>query len=70
MSVTVFLIMGISGIMARFLRYSSVITQTYENPNQIHPETRAKGDNDPLDVCEIGERVGYCGQVKQGTNVN
>ncbi|GMF76179.1 unnamed protein product [Aspergillus oryzae] len=28
-------------------------------------ETKAKGDNDPLDVCEIGELVGYPGQVKQ-----
>jgi len=31
----------------------------------MHPETKAKGDNDPLDVCEIGEQVGYIGQVKQ-----
>jgi inorganic pyrophosphatase len=31
----------------------------------VHPETKAKGDNDPLDVCEIGELVGYPGQVKQ-----
>jgi inorganic pyrophosphatase len=31
----------------------------------IHPETKAKGDNDPLDVCEIGELVGYPGQIKQ-----
>ncbi|KAI0596257.1 inorganic pyrophosphatase [Biscogniauxia sp. FL1348] len=39
--------------------------QTWEDPNSIHPETKAKGDNDPLDVCEIGELVGYSGQVKQ-----
>ncbi|KFA72522.1 hypothetical protein S40288_07870 [Stachybotrys chartarum IBT 40288] len=39
--------------------------QTWEDPNAIHPETKAKGDNDPLDVCEIGELVGYTGQVKQ-----
>lgn len=39
--------------------------QTWEDPNVVHPETKAKGDNDPLDVCEIGELVGYCGQVKQ-----
>ncbi|KAI1647855.1 inorganic pyrophosphatase [Daldinia loculata] len=39
--------------------------QTWEDPNSIHPETKAKGDNDPLDVCEIGELVGYVGQVKQ-----
>lgn len=30
-----------------------------------HPETKCKGDNDPLDVCEIGEHVGHVGQVKQ-----
>ncbi|KAF5657309.1 inorganic pyrophosphatase [Fusarium heterosporum] len=39
--------------------------QTWEDPNSVHPETKAKGDNDPLDVCEIGELVGYVGQVKQ-----
>ncbi|EXK48250.1 inorganic pyrophosphatase [Fusarium oxysporum f. sp. lycopersici 4287] len=39
--------------------------QTWEDPNSVHPETKAKGDNDPLDVCEIGELVGYTGQVKQ-----
>ncbi|OJD12080.1 inorganic pyrophosphatase [Blastomyces percursus] len=39
--------------------------RTWEDPNVVHPETKAKGDNDPLDVCEIGELVGYCGQVKQ-----
>ncbi|KZO96433.1 pyrophosphatase-domain-containing protein [Calocera viscosa TUFC12733] len=39
--------------------------QTWEDPNQTHAETKAKGDNDPLDVCEIGEQVGYTGQVKQ-----
>ncbi|KAM5536070.1 hypothetical protein V8D89_010328 [Ganoderma adspersum] len=39
--------------------------QTWEDPQQTHPETKAQGDNDPLDVCEIGEQVGYVGQVKQ-----
>lgn len=39
--------------------------RTWEDPNVVHPETKAKGDNDPLDVCEIGELVGYTGQVKQ-----
>ncbi|ESW95978.1 hypothetical protein KL918_003538 [Ogataea parapolymorpha] len=39
--------------------------QTWEDPTVIHPETRAAGDNDPLDVCEIGEAVSYPGQVKQ-----
>ena len=39
--------------------------KTWEDPQATHPETKAKGDNDPLDVCEIGEQVGYTGQVKQ-----
>ncbi|VEU23210.1 DEKNAAC104333 [Brettanomyces naardenensis] len=39
--------------------------QTWEDPNVVNPETHAAGDNDPLDVCEIGETVGYPGQVKQ-----
>ncbi|KLO20594.1 inorganic diphosphatase [Schizopora paradoxa] len=39
--------------------------QTWEDPTVTHIETKAKGDNDPLDVCEIGEQVGHVGQVKQ-----
>lgn len=39
--------------------------QTWEDPSVTHAETKANGDNDPLDVCEIGEQVGYVGQVKQ-----
>jgi len=39
--------------------------QTWEDPNVVHPETKAKGDNDPLDVCEIGELVGKPGEIKQ-----
>jgi inorganic pyrophosphatase len=39
--------------------------QTWEDPTVVHPDTKAVGDNDPLDVCEIGESVGYPGQVKQ-----
>ena len=39
--------------------------QTWEDPNVLHPETKAKGDNDPLDVCEIGEIVATPGQIKQ-----
>lgn len=39
--------------------------QTWEDPNQVHPETKAKGDDDPLDVCEIGEQVATVGQIKQ-----
>ncbi|OKL57617.1 Inorganic pyrophosphatase [Talaromyces atroroseus] len=45
--------------------YGAFPRKTWEDPNVVHPETKAKGDNDPLDVCEIGELVGYTGQVKQ-----
>ncbi|CAH7684637.1 inorganic pyrophosphatase [Phakopsora pachyrhizi] len=38
---------------------------TWEDPEHTHPETKAKGDNNPQDVCKIGEAVGYVGQVKQ-----
>jgi len=39
--------------------------QTWEDPNYVHPDTKAKGDNDPLDVCEIGSEVGKIGEIKQ-----
>jgi inorganic pyrophosphatase len=39
--------------------------QTWEDPSVEHPETKAKGDNDPLDVCEIGELVAKPGEIKQ-----
>ncbi|KAG2181019.1 hypothetical protein INT43_008601 [Umbelopsis isabellina] len=41
------------------------LPQTWEDPNQINAETKARGDNDPIDVCEIGEQVAYPGQIKQ-----
>ncbi|KAI7820085.1 inorganic pyrophosphatase [Kickxella alabastrina] len=39
--------------------------QTWEDPNQTNSDTKCIGDNDPVDVCEIGEAIGYIGQVKQ-----
>ena len=39
--------------------------QTWEDPAHITPATNAKGDNDPLDVCEVGVADGKTGQVKQ-----
>ncbi|KAI9313246.1 inorganic pyrophosphatase [Dichotomocladium elegans] len=41
------------------------LPQTWEDPTSVHPDTNARGDNDPIDVCEIGEEIGYPGQVKQ-----
>lgn len=39
--------------------------QTWEDPSHTHPDTQAKGDNDPLDVCEIGERIARVGEIKK-----
>ncbi|KAG2222208.1 hypothetical protein INT45_014105 [Circinella minor] len=42
------------------------IPQTWEDPNVPHPDIGTKGgDNDPVDVLDIGQQVGYPGQVKQ-----
>ncbi|KAJ1834814.1 Inorganic pyrophosphatase [Coemansia sp. RSA 2706] len=41
------------------------LPQTWEDPNQTNTDTKCVGDNDPIDVCEIGEDIGYTGQVKQ-----
>jgi len=39
------------------------LPQTWEDPNHIDSATNAKGDNDPIDVCEIGHRVAKRGDV-------
>lgn len=39
--------------------------QTWEDPTHIDQHTNAKGDNDPLDVCEIGDKVQGRGAVVQ-----
>jgi len=39
--------------------------QTWEDPNHTDESTGCKGDNDPLDVCEIGQKVHKRGSVVQ-----
>lgn len=39
--------------------------QTWEDPSHTDSDTQCKGDNDPLDVCEIGSRVAQRGEVRQ-----
>ncbi|EDS36505.1 inorganic pyrophosphatase [Culex quinquefasciatus] len=39
--------------------------QTWENPDHLDPNTGCKGDNDPIDVLEIGSRVAKRGDVVQ-----
>jgi len=41
------------------------LPQTWEDPNVLHPTLKCKGDNDPLDVVEIGSAVLPTGSVKQ-----
>lgn len=41
------------------------IPQTWEDPQHIDEHTKQKGDNDPIDVCEIGSKVHKRGDVIQ-----
>lgn len=41
------------------------IPQTWEDPEYVDPNTGVGGDNDPVDVVEIGRNVGYVGEIKQ-----
>jgi len=41
------------------------IPQTWEDPAHVDANTKAKGDNDPLDAVEIGSAVAARGEVKQ-----
>jgi len=41
------------------------IPQTWEDPNHTDDSTNCKGDNDPIDVCEIGHRIHTRGSVVQ-----
>ncbi|KPI99608.1 Inorganic pyrophosphatase [Papilio xuthus] len=39
------------------------LPQTWEDPRHVDPGTGARGDNDPIDVIEIGSRVAQRGDV-------
>ncbi|GIZ38523.1 hypothetical protein CKM354_000193900 [Cercospora kikuchii] len=41
------------------------IPQTWESPNFNHSFTNFPGDNDPVDAFDIGQDIGYVGQIKQ-----
>lgn len=41
------------------------LPQTWEDPGHTDADTGCKGDNDPLDVCEIGYRVAKRGEVRK-----
>ena len=39
------------------------LPQTWENPNEKHPELGCFGDDDPIDVVEIGSSALEAGSV-------
>ena len=41
------------------------LPQTWDNPDELDETSGYKGDNDPLDICEIGSSVLATGQVIQ-----
>lgn len=41
------------------------IPQTWENPEHTDPRTQAKGDGDPIDICDIGRSIAKIGEVKK-----
>eukprot|EP00732_Lithocolla_globosa_P004412 Lithocolla_globosa_v1_NODE_4061_length_1515_cov_10.713115.p1 type:complete len:299 gc:universal NODE_4061_length_1515_cov_10.713115:1471-575(-) len=41
------------------------LPQTWEDPTHTDADTNCSGDNDPIDVCEIGSVVAAVGEVKQ-----
>lgn len=41
------------------------IPQTWEDPTQGHEDLEALGDNDPLDVVEVGSRVHQQGEISK-----
>ncbi|KAA3680644.1 inorganic pyrophosphatase [Paragonimus westermani] len=41
------------------------LPQTWEDPSHVDPDTQAKGDNDPIDACEIGSKILQRGEVVQ-----
>ncbi|KAK4445188.1 inorganic pyrophosphatase [Podospora aff. communis PSN243] len=41
------------------------LPQTWEDPFHADPLAGIRGDNDPLDACEVGRRISYTGEVKR-----
>jgi hypothetical protein len=50
-------IMLIRSTFVQYILFFSFQTWEDPNPNYSFKETNTNGDNDPLDVCEIGEKV-------------
>lgn len=48
-----------------YMHNYGALPQTWEDPTEKCPFTGNLGDNDPIDVCEIGQGVLQTGQIKQ-----
>ncbi|KAA8910397.1 hypothetical protein TRICI_004195 [Trichomonascus ciferrii] len=48
-----------------YMHNYGALPQTWEDPTEKCPFTGNLGDNDPIDVCEIGQSVLQTGQIKQ-----
>eukprot|EP01096_Ripella_sp_DP13-Kostka_P016414 TRINITY_DN798_c0_g1_i1.p1 TRINITY_DN798_c0_g1~~TRINITY_DN798_c0_g1_i1.p1 ORF type:complete len:199 (-),score=58.96 TRINITY_DN798_c0_g1_i1:40-561(-) len=54
----------------RFLKHGKKLynygffPQTWEDPKFVHPDTKHPGDNDPIDVIEIGSKVTERGTIR------
>ena len=45
-------------IFSLFRIYFILKQRTWEDPTHVHPDTMGcRGDNDPVDVCEIGLKI-------------
>lgn len=51
---------GASGCLFNY----GCLPQTWEDPEHVHPDCGVGGDNDPLDVCEIGMRQVPTGGIR------
>jgi len=40
------------------------LPRTWEDPTFVHPDCNVRGDNDPLDVCEIGLKIVNPGTIR------
>jgi len=41
------------------------VPQTWESPHHVDKRTNAKGDDDPIDICDISEKICTIGEVRQ-----
>lgn len=48
-----------------YIHNYGAIPQTWEDSTEIDKPTGLKGDNDPIDICDIGSKLGELGEIVQ-----